>query len=174
MSKFLAIRIRPLLQRFAFATLCFFSSCSHPQQWAFQRIDAGDQQFNSTKLTYHSQDPINGIDLELMQTPNLLRSYLNVHSLPIPSLKDDPKATAVNLCIGDNTYQFLARRHEGGQRLVLPQEMTEKIIEGLLQHLPLKIKVPGYAVVIEAEGFEEKFQQLGHTPLFRNPFHLPF
>lgn len=156
-------------------SLCIFfllTSCSHSDPWAFNRIDSGDPQFNSSKLTFYSKDPINGIDLEFVQTCDHLRTYLNVHSFPVPALKDDPKASKVHLLIGTDNFHFLASRHQGGQRLLLPPEMAERIIAGLREHQPIHIKVPGYSVAIEEGEFEKKFKQLGHTPLLRNPFHF--
>ncbi len=162
------------MKLFTLFILSLLASCSHSDPWAFNRIDSGDPQFNSTKLTYYSQDPINGIDLEFTHTCDAIRTYLNVHSLPIPPSKEDPKATKGHLTIGSDSFSFLAYRHEGGQRLLLPPEIAERIIAGLRECKSIQIKVPGYSVAIEGKEFEKKFGQLGHTPLLRNPFHLPF
>jgi hypothetical protein len=109
-----------------------------------------------------------------MQTPDSLRTYLNVHSISIPSSKDHPNTSKIVLTIGSETIQGQARLHAGGQRLLLPLEMAERIIAGLTQKQAVHIKIPGYSTTIAWEGFEEKFEQLGHSPRLENPFHLPF
>ncbi len=154
--------------------LVLLSACRHSDRWAYNQIESGDKQFNSTKLSHHTSDLVNGLDLEFMRIAGEIRTYLNIHSLPIPSSKEDPKTTSGFLTIGSEKHPFQAFRHEGGQRLLLPKEISELIIQALSHNLPVHIKVFGYSSTITAEGFEPKFQKMMKDSHLQNPFHLPF
>jgi hypothetical protein len=150
------------------------SACQNRDRWAYNQIESGDKKFNSTKLSHFTSDLVNGLDLEFMRIAGEVRTYLNVHSLPIPSSKEDPKTTSGFLTIGSEKYPFQACRHEGGQRLLLPQDISNILIEALSNNQTVHIKVFGYASSITAEGFEPKFQKMMKDSHLQNPFHLPF
>ena len=159
---------------FALSVLLHLCGCRSDNSWAFSRIDSQETQFNSTKLTFASQDPIHGIDLELVSINQQLHLYLNVHSVPIPSLKTDPQYAAVRITIGTQESQlFEALRREGGQRLLLPETAMHLIIDSLKNHIPVHIAIHGYQTSIEPTGFLKYYQQMHKQPLFQNPFHLP-
>jgi hypothetical protein len=159
---------------FLSVVLLFFCGCSRSSNWASNQIDVGDEKYNSTRISYYAPNPINGIDLEFLRTPSRLLAYLNVHSLPIPSTKEDPKAVAVDLLIEEEKYHFAAYRYEGGQRLLLPEDMVDLIIKALIEKKPLQIKVPGYFTRIEPKGFEDKFEKMQQKAVAKIPFHSPF
>ncbi len=159
---------------FALSVLLHLSGCRSDNRWAFSRIDSQDTQFSSSKLTFASQDPIHGIDLELLSTNQELHLYLNVHSVPIPPLKTDPQHAAVRITIGiQESQSFEAWRREGGQRLLLPETAMHLIFDSLKNHLPVHIATQSYQTSVEPTGFLKYYQQMHKQPLFRNPFHLP-
>ncbi|MBS0652994.1 MAG: hypothetical protein JSR39_05635 [Verrucomicrobia bacterium] len=150
------------------------ASCRSSSPWALDRVESGNSDFNSAKLTFPANDPIHGIDVEFLNTSKNLYVYLNVHSIPIPALKNNPKYAFVHLTIGTEKYRFEALRREGGQRLLLPEEAVDLMISSLRKNLPIEIKVSGYSTQITPSGFPEKFKKMQQSPLFPNPFHLPF
>lgn len=159
-------------------TLAFLSltlsSCRSHSQWSLNRVESGSPQFDSTKLTFYSSDSINGIDLEFLNTHERLYAYLNIHSVPIPILKSDPKHIIVHLTIGEEKHHIKALRREGGQRFLLPEEAVNLILDALKKEQRLDLAISGYKTSIDPEGFSERYQKMQHTPLFQNPFHLPF
>jgi hypothetical protein len=161
--------------------LCLFAlltamltSCRSGSRWSLDRVESGSSAFNSTKLIFPAGDPIHGIDVEFLNTSKNLYVYLNVHSTPIPALKDDPKHAFVILTIGSEKHRFEAVRREGGQRLLLPEEAVNLLIGSLQKDLPIEIKISGYSAQLTASDFSEKFKKMQQNPLFPNPFHLPF
>ena len=136
-------------------------------------MDGGDHNASS-KLTYYTKDKVHGMDLELISTQESLKAYLTVHSTPPKPHKGDEKKRIVELDISGEKQLFEAYCHEGGQRICLPENITTLIVETLSKNLSLKIRVPGYATTIHPEGFENQFAKTAQSPLFKNPFHLPF
>ncbi len=150
------------------------TSCRSNSHWALNRVESGNPQFDSTKLTFYSTDPINGIDLELLNTHQQLYVYLNVHSVPIPPLKTDPKHALVHITIGKEKHRVEALRREGGQRLLLPEDAVQLILDALKKEQSLDLAISGYRVSIDPEGFSERYEKMQTAPAFQNPFHLPF
>ncbi len=152
----------------------FLTSCRSRNPWALDRVASGNSDFNSTKLIFAANDPIHGIDVEFLHTSKNLYVYLNVHSTTIPELKNNPKHAFVYLTIDSEKYRFEALCREGGQRVLLPEDAVKLMISALQENLPIEIKISGYSTQITASGFSEKYKKMQESPLFPNPFHLPF
>lgn len=150
------------------------ASCRSSSPWNLDRVESGNAAFNSTKLIFPASDAIYGIDIEFLHTSKDLYVYLNVHSTPVPPLKDDPKHAHVVLTVGSEKHHFVALRREGGQRLLLSKETVNLLIESLQKDLPIEIRVSGYSTQLTTADFSKKFQKMQQAPLFPNPFHLPF
>ncbi len=150
------------------------ASCRSNNPWDLDRVESGHSDFNSTKLIFPADDPIHGIDVEFLNTSKNLYAYLNVHSLPIPELKNNPKHAFVYFMIGSEKHRFEALCREGGQRLLLPEDAVKLMISSLENDLSIQIKISGYSAEITASGFSEKYKEMEQSPFFSNPFHLPF
>jgi hypothetical protein len=153
-------------------------SCSKQSHWAFDQVHSDKKEFRSTKLTYCSRDPIYGIDLEFLNTEEHLRAYFNIHSIPIPPHKGDPKTTLLTMEIKGETLQWTAYRLAGGQRFLLPEEATAALISALKNRNEVLVTLTGYRTLFRPEDFASQFEKLLHpfrmqNP-FQNPFHLPF
>jgi hypothetical protein len=136
-------------------------------------MHSSDQNHRSTRLSYFSHDPLHGIDLEFLQTPEHLKAYLNVHSMPVPPISGNPKSSLVKLKIHTETLSFQAYRLEGGQRFLLPDEITKTLIEALTNGQEVSISLSGYNSLVKAEDFSKKFEHFQHPFPLKNPFHLP-
>jgi hypothetical protein len=151
--------------------LLFFLSCQNNGSksgtksgfWSVSQMETGQEEFNSSRLTYSSRDKINGIDLEWIQTEDKLYCYLQVHAHPI----QHPRIT---LIIDDRIEAFDALCHRGGHRLLLPEEASQKIMVALRAHQSLALKVDGYESMIDPTSFEQSLQKM-QKPLF---FHKLF
>lgn len=149
-------------------------SCRSQNPWSFDRVDSGNPDFNSAKISFYAKDSIHGIDLEFLKTKDHLYGYLNVHSFPIPALKSNPQLAIVQICANKKKYRFEAFRREGGQRLLLPEDAIALLLELLKNKQSIQINVSGYTAMIDPIGFAERYQKIEENPLFSNPFHLPF
>ncbi|HSW86901.1 MAG TPA: hypothetical protein VLG49_05310 [Rhabdochlamydiaceae bacterium] len=152
--------------------LVFFTSCSQKTPWAVTHIKGNGPEFNSAKLTYHSNDKANGIDLEFLKTEDSLNLYLNVHSRPIPCSRNHPNMAQVTLQIEDKQYSFSAIRHQGGHRLLVPASIQEIIINSLKDAIPIAIHLEGYDATFDPAYFSEYFYKMHYPPRFSSHLNL--
>lgn len=153
--------------------LFVLAGCAKTDNWAVDRIQAGDKQFDSAKLSFPTQDIVNGVDLELLCIQGKIRSYLQVHSQTIPPYQGDPKAALVLLQVGDETFAGIAFRHEGGQRVRLSENLQDRIISALKENKSVTIRLEGYKAVVSSQEFGKHFEEIQNFPI-KNPFQLPF
>ena len=146
--------------------------CAARTHWAFDQIHA-EKKFCSTKLIYHSLDPVSGIDLELLKTNEHLQLYLNIYSIPIPPYQGNQEQALITIEHQGQKTQSLVHRMRGGQRFLLPQPIATQIIESLKAGSPVTIRLASYRTVFQPEDFSNKFHKLLHPSVLKNPFHLP-
>ncbi len=151
----------------------YLFACSSQSQWTSDQVESGKKEFSSTKLSYLSKDPVYGIDLEFLKIEERLNVYLNVHSVPVPPHQGNQKNALLKLDIDGEILRCETYRLEGGQRFLLPDEMTKIVIESLKNNKEITFILPGYRSTIKAEDFSTKFDQLLNPFLLQNPFHLP-
>ncbi len=141
--------------------------------WCHEKIHSNQEKFSYSKVVYRERDPVHGVDLEFVQTFDCLKTYLLVGKTAVPSSKDSTKKISVKIEIEEILLTCEADRLEGGQRFILPHEMTDALIEALLAKKNVTISIPGYRSSVDSEGFVEHFRKIGRS-FMENPFHLPF
>ena len=141
-----------------FITSCF--SKSHDPAWVLQKNVTEKHAYNSGKLSYPAQSQFNGIEIELMKSSRDLRLYLNVFTRSIPSASNDPSKALVSLNIAGKQTDFFADRFEGGQRLLLPQNALDTILEALQQDSTIEITLTGYRATISPDRFTKLYSKL--------------
>ena len=150
-----------------------FFSCGKQSHWAFDQVHSEKKEYCSTKLSYYAKDPIHGIDLEFLQTEQHLNVYLNIHSIPVPPYRGNPKSALVTLEIAGEKLFSEAYRLEGGQRFLLPQEIADTLTWSLQSGQTVTLSLGTYRSTIAKEDFPSKFDQLQHPFPLQNPFRLP-
>lgn len=164
---------RPVRLWYVLPLLLFFFACSKQSHWTFDQIHSEREEFRSTKLTYHSHDPVNGIEIQFLKTEEHLNVYLNIHSIPIAPYQKDPKKALLTLEIENQTIRSLAYRLAGGQRFLLSEEITQTLIEALKNKKEVTVSLIGYRTLLKPEDFAHKFEQLLHPFPIQNPFRFP-
>lgn len=86
--------------------------------------------------------------------------HINVHSLCIVPLKDDPGKALVMITIDGEEYKEPAFWLQGGQRLLLTDETSQKIIEALICNKTVEIKVGRFKNTLIPDNFEQAYNQL--------------
>ncbi len=148
------------------------AGCAKSDPWSLDTVKAGGS-YNSSKLCYHAEDQVNGIDLELLSASEKLSIYLTVHSHAIPFYPNDPKKALVRISNPHKKMTFLAHRREGGQRLLLPESAHDFVLSSLQNGEPLTLQIPGYITTIEPGYFSKYFEKLQHPLPFELTIHLP-
>jgi len=146
------------------------SSCSSSDSWAVSYLDGKGR--SSSKLVYAARDIVNGVDLEFLRVGEELHTYLQVHSQMIPAFNGNAKEALVTFNINGTTHSGVAYRHEGGQRILLPEPLQNLLIEALKENKSVKIELQGYQATIEPGEFHKRLGDLNSNPI-RNPFNIP-
>ena len=142
------------------------SACSSKGHWKHTHLNTGTE-FSSSKIAYVFPDPNNSIKLDTIRSQKSYNGYLSVNSHPIVPSSTDPKKAKVSLQIQNDTFSFLATRHEGGHRLLLPEEALGKILLALSQNIEVILETSGYKTTLKSEGFSSTYKK------FQNPSRLP-
>ncbi len=159
----------PILRGRALAVLpliFFLSSCVEPSSCDWQR-----EEYHSHFPGYSSKiislPPANddfGLELELASySTESDRMYINLFSLPIPENPNRPKKVDVAIAFESSTETVEADLFSGGQRILLPPEAAQKIIDSLLEGQAVTISVDRYRGEIYPENFSFNFSEGAHS-----------
>lgn len=140
--------------------LCLITvACASKGNWKQDHIDSGSAEFNSSRLSFVLPDTRNHLQLELLRTKNACHGYLCVNSLSIPFYQNDPKAASISILIGEETISCLAKRHEGGHRVLLSKEILDRILNALEKGKEVTITASGYQTILKPEGFSAQYKK---------------
>jgi hypothetical protein len=156
-----------------FFLLLFLSACESSKTWEVSHIQAGHKESISSRLSYPIRDIVNGIAVEMICAQGRVNTYLEVHAQTIPPYQGNPKEALVIMKVKDKTFQGIAARHEGGQRISLPPQLHQLLIESLQLNEPVTVMLEGYFTTLDPKEFPEQYQELQTLPI-KNPFQLPF
>lgn len=152
--------------------LLLLCSCAASHTWQISHLQTGSPDFDSSRIVCPSSNPVSGIDLELTRTDGQIFAHLHVHTETTLPYDENPKEALVRLSTPDHTFSGIAYRHEGGQRLLLPDALKDPLVQALTQGKDVTIELIGYRSLISAQGFAEAYASLQKTP-FRNPLQPP-
>jgi len=139
--------------------LSLLSSCnSHSSPWKNQQVTTSTPQFNSSSITYDNKTTANRITLELTQTYDGMRIYLNIASLTITPNKEKPDRANIFITINGTQQESEAFRLQGGQRLLLQEQTRDTIINALLGNKTVTLRVGRYKTDIIPEGFSKLYR----------------
>jgi len=143
--------------------------CYATSPWNVSYLQGAD----SSRLSCPAHDKVNGVGVEMVFAENSLRTYLEVHSQAIPSYRGNDREALVTLKMADRVFHTIAHRHAGGQRLLLPSDFQQILIDALLEGSPVVIELQGYRSTLNPEQFSNKYYSAKKHPL-NVPIQLPF
>ena len=147
--------------------------CIKEQKWSLQHVKSKKHLFDSSRLCYRTADRVNGIDIAIIHIKKKSLVYLEVHAQRIPPYLGDEKKAHLKFLSKNKEYLFQAERHTGGQRVALPNEIQDRLIELLKSSFSLTIELDGYRETIDPSSFELLLRKLDQ-PFYHLPFHLSF
>ncbi|HUD00839.1 MAG TPA: hypothetical protein VMR37_00770 [Rhabdochlamydiaceae bacterium] len=153
--------------------LLILCACESNKSWEVSHVQSDKKDNHSSRLSYPVGDIVNGIGIEMICAQGLVNTYLEVHAQHIPPYQGNSKEALVILKIEGKTFQGIADRHEGGQRLSMPPQLHQLLIESLQLGRPVTILLEGYFTTLDPKEFSEQFRELQSPPI-NNPFQSPF
>jgi len=154
------MRLTHLFKKGALVALFFFlSGCSNEcPSWRNENIQSSScPSYSIKKVYFPTKNNLSGLELEIADSLTGLRMYLNSFSTILPAEEDDAHQTNVTYIVADQRYQAAAYRMEGGQRLLLPNDATEQILDALWDQQTVEFQVGRYKAVVDPDGFREAY-----------------
>ncbi len=154
-------------RRALFALLLLMScSCSGPcSQWQAQTCEGSSASFSSARIYLAPANEFSGLELELVQTVDGLRMYINVFGLEIPPEQPNSPNSRVFISFKDHSYNFSAVRFTGGQRLLVPEHVQSEIVEYLQEGQSVHLQVGRYEAKIYPDKFVDLFNKMARAQL---------
>lgn len=153
-----------------FALLSFFLllifGCSPAcRQWQYDDVCTPCGQYNSGRMFLPISIPGNNLELEITRGLSGTHVYVNVCSLPVPPAPENPSIAPVNVIIGDSVTRTFAERLQGGQRLILPCEISQDIINAVLNNESVVISAGAYRAEIISTRFHKHYEHLNRIKI---------
>lgn len=135
--------------------LLLLASCQRHSQWQYTHVR--ETTCDSTRIMYYSEDPIQGIDIEMIHTDGELATYLQVHSEPV-HVSEDKTPVVIRTSHGEKS--FLAPSHRGAQRVRLTDVLQTELISALIEGNPVTLELCGYRETVDPARFQKIFDRL--------------
>lgn len=120
--------------------LLLMTSCSNKKAlWEISETKTRHTSHQAFRISQKPNNIFRGIEVEFVRTSSGLRTYLNVHTLAFTENRFNHKKTEIVFISGGDEKSFLADRLEGGQRLLLPMEAQEFLLEKLSKNQSVKV-----------------------------------
>ncbi|MCI0382568.1 MAG: hypothetical protein L0207_05930 [Chlamydiae bacterium] len=147
--------------KFAFIFFLLFSSCNQTENWSVDHL------FSSTncisRLCFHTPNPINGIDLEFMQTKTNIYAFLQIRSQKV-----FPKE--VKIIADSNIYQFSLRSCDGNHRFTLEEKEKKSFLHLLQTANEITLQIGPCFQKIKGDEIKKWFQKM-KRPWYQIPFN---
>ncbi|MEM1283252.1 MAG: hypothetical protein AAGG81_06835 [Chlamydiota bacterium] len=125
--------------------LLLLVSCSKPlSPWKVNKIETSNPSYNSSRYIFTDGNT----RFELYKTAYETVGYFSVTSLPIPSLLENSSISQIRLTIDDDRETVIAHRITGGQKLILPENTLQKILEALKEKKSVTLETGRYSLTL--------------------------
>ena len=129
-------------------------------QWEIEKISTPCHCFSAGKVFYPVQDTFSGIEVELDRGPSDTRMYLNIYSIPLLGSCEEESKILIAVTINEIKEVIEADLLHGNQRILVPLDIMNQIIEALLGNQYVSIAVGQYCAEIPPQNFQTAYQNL--------------
>lgn len=148
-----------------FLTLCLIvlSSCSTPtpRKWEIQEILTKNPCFNGGRLVLGPDSDCSYLELELFRNSSGIRFYLNLLFLQAPPWEEDPARTSITILFeGQEPWVVHPYLLEGGQRLLLPGDVADFLVQALFNEQEFIIQIGRKQITVISTQFIKTYQRL--------------
>ncbi|MBA3720974.1 MAG: hypothetical protein H0W88_01065 [Parachlamydiaceae bacterium] len=117
--------------------------------------------YNAGRLFLEPDNATSHVGLELDRTRSGIRMYLNLYLLLVPPYADDPSRACVKLIIeGEEALIFYPYRLAGCQKILFPEDVTNYIIELLLNDQSFILNLGRNQINVIPDKFQEAYEKL--------------
>jgi len=147
----------------SFLISIFVSSCSsvgQRQGWVLEKAITPYAIYDASRIFLPVDDQFRGLEVVYVRGSQGVCMFINACSIPFPTDDTCPDKTDVVVEIADSFYVVRADRLKGGQRLLMPCDITENIVEALLVGCPVYITIGRYCGELIPDNFEKVYREL--------------
>lgn len=146
--------------RFACLIFLFLVSCrSQCRQWELATIQSDCPSLTYAKVFLPTCNNFKGLSAELVSNAEGVVFYLNALTFQFQK-SSDPGFSTVDIEIDGQWYSSQAIRLEGGQKIILPQELQELIVTALVADQPVEVRVGRYHELLIADNFTKTYGRI--------------
>lgn len=151
--------------RFLAPILCLllFTACStYIRQWELLENVTQTPQFNSGRMILPPDSDCSNIELEITRSYSGTRFYVNLLSLQAPPLQGDPTRTYLEIVFEQDEKPWIVHPwlFSGGQRLLLPDEVADALIDALMMGKSFTISIGRSTIFVIPDQFCEEYTKL--------------
>lgn len=137
--------------------LPLFCGCAaHNSRWEVSAIQTGDASFDSKRLVYKTQNELRDLELELLYYEGRVHAFLGMHMFSIAGEKE----SSISFISKKGEYICKGTLLEGGQKILLSEHDTLKLIDLLKESKELFIETGGFKCHVDSSGFKSKYNSL--------------
>lgn len=143
-------------------------SCSSPKlrQWEIQDISTQVPSFNAGRLLLSPDPPSSPLELEITRNCSGIRCYINLLTIEAFPCSEDPSRTRLEILFEDQEpwiiYPYLLA---GQQRLLLPGEVADTLIQRLLDNFSFTIQIGDQRLFVIPDQFISVYEKLLSLPI---------
>lgn len=143
---------------FLFLTGC---AASVKEEWQLQQIKAKYSLQNAGRMLFVPSEQKVDFEIELARDHTGIRFYLNFFMVHVRSA--DPSLSQVEALItfdDEDSRKIYPYLFSGGQRLLFPEDVTEYLVEMLLNGRSFSVRIGNCALTISPANFEKIYAEL--------------
>jgi hypothetical protein len=150
----------------ALLLLMILNGCATNSQWALQESGSEDPHFRSGRLVLAPESNLVPLSLEILRTCSGLRIYINSLLLPVPPFQGNPDLAQLEIEQQDGQVLLVyPYRLAGGQRLLFPADVSQHLIQLLMDNQPFTIKVRSKQICVIPANFLSLYFELMKIPI---------
>lgn len=107
------------------------------------------------RLCLAPQNIFQNLEIVLQKEEERIKPVINAYGIPLKCESDG--RTKVTLIVDGSANDYSAFLLQGGQRILLPDDAEQKLLEALYQKKSLTLIAGRYSTEVHYEGFEEPF-----------------
>lgn len=138
--------------------LLLLAGCTATSTWRYEenKIDIA-----SSRLYSEADNPFFGLDFEFISLQDDTYAFIHTNSQKIPSWENDPTKAVLTITIGKRTFETICPLLKGKQQVLLPNELSELIIDGLKEKNRVHISIGQLNATLDPDtSFFEEYKKI--------------
>lgn len=147
------------------AVLILTACSKSDRQWAYGQNITHSPLYNSGRMFLPTDQSAPYFAMELIRCSSGMRLYLNILVLEAPPHPHDPSRTCVTILFENDSLVVYPYLLKGGQRLLFPPDVTEYLINQLLDEHSFTVAVGHRKFEVIPGNFKAGYDQLKQIPI---------